>query len=87
MSTMRLTWSEFFDARERVSVKDELVDVDDRGDSTYELVIKRNGRFWRTDYIVIKEDGIMTDWPSDGPEFEEVRPVTKTVTVYESVGA
>lgn len=85
MAKIRLTWDEFFEARENESVKDELIDVDDHGDSSYELVIKRDGRFYSTTYLVIKEDGVMTDWPSDGPEFVEVRPVEKTIVVYEPV--
>jgi len=67
------------------TIQNELVDVDDHGDSTREIIFEdENGLYFRFDYIQQKEWGMMIE-NDDVIECEQVRKVIKQITVYESI--
>jgi hypothetical protein len=62
-------------------IESKLIDVDDHGDSTYQLVIQNieTKIYYKTYYIMQKEWGIMDQ---DKHEFTVTTPITKMVTVW-----
>lgn len=70
------------------AVHDEHIDTDDCGDEYRWCVFEHEGRLWGVGYTATVNDGIYWgDLEKRPEEIEcvEVRPVPKTITVYEPV--
>jgi hypothetical protein len=71
-----------------VNIDEKIIDVDDHGWTTHEIVFDYGGELYRTFYYTSENGMHWNDYGISCPEFiycVKVKPVQKMITVYEEV--